>query len=291
MTVALPKTEKVAEWNRFIQDRVQGPLRPVGPLLPETLGSVLIIVPGSSGDVILATTVVRYIKDRNPQCRVSFAVKRSNLPLVALCPGVDEAVEWPKESPINPRSRRLKLAGIPDGLPPEPQRLCINPPDDPDTADRVLHRCFGRHHAAQLLAEVSRQPGKPVRTALRDRKVRNAGWKLIPRSILRLLRNAAYVGRLGGRPAVSEAAEKLVIVSSEANMFPPPTRGLFDPVFSCPGPCRPAERPGPGPRRSGDDPTHLLLPRVPVPAQCGNPVRRLAKRPVRHRGDDACADV
>jgi hypothetical protein len=266
MTVALPKTEKVAEWNRFIQDRVQGPLRPVGPLLPETLGSVLIIVPGSSGDVILATTVVRYIKDRNPQCRVSFAVKRSNLPLVALCPGVDEAVEWPKESPINPRSRRLNLArnsgqadvvlypicdpedmdlllrynfletiwllaGIPDGLPPEPQRLWINPPDDPDTADRVLHRCFGRHHAAQLLAEVSRQPGKPVRTALRDRKVRNAGWKLIPRSILRLLRNAAYVGRLGGRPAVSEAAEKLVIVSSEANMFPPPTRGLFEAII------------------------------------------------------------
>jgi hypothetical protein len=257
--------DKVGEWNRYIQERVAGPLRPVGTLMPEALESVFLIVPGSSGDVILATTVVRYIKDRNPRCRVVCAVKRSNLPLVTLCPGVDEAVEWPKESPANPRSRRFSLAryadragavlypicdpedmdlllrynfletiwllaGIPNGLPTEPQRLWIEPPDDPATLERVLGRCFHRRHASQLLGAVGRQPGKPFGTALRTRTVRNAGWTLIPKSVLNLLQNAAYVRRLRP-PTVSELAARLVIVSSEANMFPLPAKGLFEAII------------------------------------------------------------
>lgn len=79
-------------WDRLVRERVGEPLR------PERLGSLLVVVPAASGDVALATTVIRHVKNANPDCRVSFATRRANIPLIKMCPGVSDVVEVPHET-------------------------------------------------------------------------------------------------------------------------------------------------------------------------------------------------
>ena len=248
---------RLVEWNRLVRERVGEPLR------PEQLDSVFIVVPGSSGDVVLATSVVRWVKERNPNCKVSFAVKRANLPLLHMCPGVDEKIEFVPETPMYPRSRRRRLAeyagradaviypvcdpedmdllqrlnfletlwllsGVPDGMPPGPHRLWMEPPDAAATAARVLARTLSADFADALAARARRQPAEVARHVLRTRSFSNAGWKNTPR----LLRYAASVRKLAaGSGGPSDPAGRFVIVSSEAYMYPAPPGGLFKKII------------------------------------------------------------
>lgn len=244
----------MATWNRLVEERVGR------PLAPETLGSVLIIVPGSSGDVALATTIVRWIKQRNPRCRVAFAVKRSNLPLLEMCPGVDEAVEIPTLHFRDVPGRRTYLAefagradavlypvcvfedldllrhwnfmealwllsGVPDGVPAERLKLWQEPPDAAATATRVLKRVLSTDFADELAARARRQPAEVARHIIRERTVKSAGWK----NAGRLARHAAFLRTLTAQGTVAEApARKYVIMSSDAQTVPAPEPGLFE---------------------------------------------------------------
>lgn len=249
------KEMRVTEWNRDLYERVGQPLQ------PEELESVFIIIPGNSGDVALATSVVRWIKGRNPRCRVTMAVKRSNLPLTRMCPGVDEAVETPtlpfdkvpgRSAYLTQHAGRAQavlypicvfedmgllrrynfletiwlLSGVPDGMPDGPQRLWLTPPNPEETAARVLGRCLSEDFAAALAAEAHRQPGKIARHLLLKRTVRNAGWK----NTGRLRGYASYIRSLPPRAEPLDAANQFVIVSNDANAVPEPPDGLFEAV-------------------------------------------------------------
>ena len=241
-------------WNDEVRARVTNPLK------PETLRSVFIIIPGNSGDVALATSVVRFIKDRNPQCVVSFAVKRSNIPLLKLCPGVDEAIELPAPGANPSRQNYLArfagradaviypiclfedifllrrfnfletiwlLSGVEGGMPETPHKLWLSPPHDPGIAVQVLNRCLSDSFESSLKVRANRQPREIVGQLFRQRKVRNIGWK----SRGKLLRHVAYLRQLASKTVIEDAKRQFVIVSSEANAMSPPPKMLFERVI------------------------------------------------------------
>ena len=251
------KEHRVWEWNRDLRERVGEPLR------PEALNSVFIVVPGSSGDVALATSVVRWVKERNPDCKVSFASKRANLSLLEMCPGVDEIVESPTVTfDVTPARRIWReryagradvvihpiclfedqalmrrydfletmwlLSGVPDGMPQGPHRLWMEPPDAAATAARVLTRCVSARYADELSAEARRRPGKTLGDVVRKRTLSNVGWTFP----MKLRRHAAFVRTVAAQfgPADATDARRFVILSNEAGAVPPAPPGLFEEI-------------------------------------------------------------
>lgn len=248
--------KKAAAWNRHIHERLAEPLR------PETLKSVLLIVPGSSGDAVLATTLIRWIKERNSRCRVLFAVKKSVLPIAEMCPGVDEAFECAPKPMMDPFSRWHSLAenegradvvaypicdpedmdllrwynfmetiwllaGVEGGVPHSPLKLWLEAPDAAATAERVLGRCVSADFAAALAAQARRQPAAVFSHLLHKRTIRNAGWK----NGARLRRYASEVRRLSAQGLSADPAKRFVIISNEANAFPAPAKGIFEAII------------------------------------------------------------
>lgn len=88
-------------WETEVRRRVGEPLR-----LP-SLSSLLIAVPGASGDVGLSTVLVRYVKDMNPSCHVTYATTAANVPIVKMCPGVDAVLEMPADRRLRQSRRSL----------------------------------------------------------------------------------------------------------------------------------------------------------------------------------------
>ncbi len=250
------REQRVFDWNRDVYERVGTPLH------PEAVRSVFIIVPGSSGDVALATTVVRHIKDRNPDCRISFASKRANLPLLRMCPGIDEVVESPTvtfdvtparriwrerysgraEVVIHPvclfedqgLMRRYNfletiwlLSGVPDGMPDGPHRLWLTPPpNSAELAAGAIRRSLGAEGFSALVAQARAERGKILKRMVEYRNVKNAGWKLP----VRLRKHAEFVKQIGDIGDPLNAAERFVIVSNEAGAVPPAPEGLFEEI-------------------------------------------------------------
>ena len=77
------------------------------PLVPAKIEDLSIVVPGNSGDVALCTSVVRFVKRRNPSCKVSFITIRQNAALIQLCPGVDRVVVMPSQDYLSQSRKRL----------------------------------------------------------------------------------------------------------------------------------------------------------------------------------------
>lgn len=76
---------------------------------PSPQEHLLIVKPTALGDVAQACQVIPTIKHHHPDWKVTWLVDKDYAPLVRLCPGVDELIEFP-------RSRWKKLSNLPEVL-------------------------------------------------------------------------------------------------------------------------------------------------------------------------------
>jgi heptosyltransferase-2 len=70
--------------------------------------NILIVRFSSIGDIILTTPVVRAIRARHPDARITFVVRDDFAELVTHNPRIDEVVRWPHRHPLAPLVERLR---------------------------------------------------------------------------------------------------------------------------------------------------------------------------------------
>lgn len=246
------------EWDRELQERVGQPLK------PERIQSLLVILPGASGDVALSTTVIRYVKQANPQCRVIYATRKANITVAQLCPGVAETIELPNEA-IGSLSRRRYLdqfagfadavvcpscvpddmnllnhcnlvetlwllSGVESRVPQKPsqkpQQVWLEAGADVESAVAVIGRSLAQR--TELMQAAARQTALAVKDVARPRFLRGSG-------VRKHLRNVPLLLRLGLEAASPRHTRRLrggslsksfVILSTQANSLSGPPAGV-----------------------------------------------------------------
>lgn len=157
------------------------------------LESLLIIVPGVSGDVALSTTLIREVKRLNPRCRIHFGTNRETVGVARLCPGVEDILVLPPvKRHLYSRGGLLRqYAGCADRV---VYASCVR--EDVDLLARyspveALWLLAGMRHMPEERMRLWLEPpadGRPVDDILRD----SAGEGLTPS---RLSRRAAATVR------------------------------------------------------------------------------------------------
>lgn len=244
------------EWNQELQERVGQPTK------PERIQSLLVIVPGASGDVALSTTVIRYVKQINPQCRVIFATKRANIAVAQLCPGIAEIIELPNEA-IGSLSRRRSLSqfagfaeavvypscvsedidllkhctlletlwllsGVEGGMPREPQQVWLEANAEVESASAVVGRSLAQH--PKLMRAAARHAVQAAKDIARPRTLRGSGVRKRFQDLALMLRHGleAASPRHTRRLQRGSLSKSFVILSTQANSLSGPPLGVTD---------------------------------------------------------------
>ncbi len=244
-------------WDEWVQERVGK------PLCPKFTQSVLIIAPGASGDVVLNTTLVRHIKAVNPGCFISFATKRVNIPLVNMCPGIDQIVELPDEPlAVLSRQRHLKMfEGSADAvvytqcfpedidlltdsdfdllqsiwlLAGEPldsrQKLWIETSADSPNALTVLSRVLGPQTRKGLAEKGAARVRESLSAFIKSRSFKGSRVRTLPSDLLRVWGAAVETSKPIHTRRLRKAAvsRDFVLLGSQSNSLPGPPEGFVD---------------------------------------------------------------
>lgn len=77
---------------------------------------ILLVRLSSIGDVLLTTPLLRALKTRHPDARITFVTKTALLPLLEHNPRIDELIGYDPARPIRPLARYLARGGFTDRL-------------------------------------------------------------------------------------------------------------------------------------------------------------------------------
>lgn len=95
------------DWSAEVERRVGGFLN------LNNVSNLLMVVPGASGDIALATTAIRHIKSVRPDCEITIGVRDHLKHVARLCPGASNVISlafdehWDKRSLLLSHYRKL----------------------------------------------------------------------------------------------------------------------------------------------------------------------------------------
>jgi hypothetical protein len=240
-----------SEWERDVLQRAGGFLEPA------RLKSLLVIVPGVSGDVALSTTLIRAVRKQSPACRILFATDADMVPVARLCPAVDDILVLPpmkkhgysrthlleqyrgqasavvyascirEDIDLLERYTPVEALWIVSGMRQRPQgklRLWIKPPVENRTAEDVLNERAGHHltpevftHRAATWARAALRYGKATLLRTGRRAVAGAA-----------LRNewAKWSPKPSRRNPLLSETDRLVVLSTGSHFLQPPSQDM-----------------------------------------------------------------
>lgn len=250
---SIPSQEDAGEsgWEREVLRRAGGFLE------PSRLESLLLIVPGVSGDVALSTTLIRAVRRENPACRILFATDADMVPVARLCPAVDDILVLPpmkkhgfsrtqllkqysgqasavvyascikEDMDLLETYNPVEALWIVSGMrqrPTEKLRLWIKPPVENRSAEEILNEKAGHHFTPEVFTH---RVATWMRAALRYGKA----------TLLRTNRRAVAGAALRSEwakwspkprrnPFLSET-DRLVTISTGSNFLMPPPPGVI----------------------------------------------------------------